>query len=140
MFCRASLGVAKGEEEPRLTLQTDLKHGGRPCVNANPNKPMRTKFTIAEHNGFHTIDIQFCECTRPDDQRWQQLLAVRLFPASFKQPQTALTFTVLKQFHIHSLTSKKSAYDYVKALCKLTDNAGPDSVRVSRSHCSQIRF
>ncbi|KAJ6550380.1 hypothetical protein DFH09DRAFT_925918, partial [Mycena vulgaris] len=129
MFCRASLGVAKGEDEPKLTLQTDLKHGGRPCVNAVPNKPMRTKFTIAEHNGFHTIDIHFCQCTRPDHERWQQLLAVRLFPASFKQPQTAFTFTVLKQFHIHSLTSKKSAYDYVKALCKLTDNAGPDSVR-----------
>ncbi|KAJ6550379.1 hypothetical protein DFH09DRAFT_1501297 [Mycena vulgaris] len=61
----------------------------------------------------------------------KQLLAVRLFPATFKQPQTAFTFTVLKQFHIQSLASKKSAYEYVEALCKLTDNACGDRYRES---------
>nr|GAT45487.1 predicted protein [Mycena chlorophos] len=35
---------------------------------------------------------------------------------------------VRKQFIIHAVTSKKSAYDYVKALVKLTNNSNPNSV------------
>jgi hypothetical protein len=58
-------------------------------------------------------------------------VAVRLFPATFKHPQTAFSFIAMKEFHIHSLASKKLAYDYVKALCKLTDNVRPQSVTVS---------
>jgi hypothetical protein len=56
---------------------------------------------------------------------------VRLFPATFEQPQTAFTFTAMKQFHVHALASKKSAYDYVKALCQLSNNAAPTTVAVS---------
>ena len=35
---------------------------------------------------------------------------------------TAFTFTVLNDFHVHTLASKKSAYDHFIALKKLTDN------------------
>ncbi|KAJ7840970.1 hypothetical protein B0H14DRAFT_2587184 [Mycena olivaceomarginata] len=45
-----------------------------------------------------------------------------------EQPQMAFTFTAKKQFHVHSLASKKSAYDYVRALCQLSNNAVPDTI------------
>ncbi|KAJ7476287.1 hypothetical protein B0H11DRAFT_1727305 [Mycena galericulata] len=134
MFIRSRLGShTQGEDdsaEELLVLQTDRWHRGRPCVNAHSTKPMIRAFTIADYNGFHNIKIQFCECASAHTHTalWRELVAVRLFPATFIQPKTAFTFNVLKQFHIHSLTSKKSAYDYVKALTKLTDNSQPQSI------------
>ena len=38
------------------------------------------------------------------------------------QPDTAFTFTVLNDFHVHTLASKKLAYDHFTASKKLTDN------------------
>ena len=52
----------------------------------------------------------------------QQLLRSQLFPATVDQPTTAFTFNVLREYHIHSLESKKSAYSYMGALRRLTDN------------------
>ncbi|KAF8135928.1 hypothetical protein K438DRAFT_2122025 [Mycena galopus ATCC 62051] len=99
------------------------------CPHHRPGDPDIGQFTIGDHNGFHTTWIEFCEYVRPGDHaRWQQLVAVRLFPASFDKPQTAFTFTAMKQFHVHSLASKKSAYDYVKALCQLSNNASPMTI------------
>jgi hypothetical protein len=117
-----------------MVLQTCRESNGQPCPNIDPRKANETReFTIADHNGFHIRQLQFCRCRHPekDDKDYEQLLAVRLFPATFTHPQTAFTFTVMKQFHIHTLASKKSAYDYVKALCMLTDNASNHDVTVS---------
>jgi CxC2 like cysteine cluster associated with KDZ transposases len=113
-----------------LLMQTHLAEGS--CPHRRPLDPEIAEFTIADQNGFHTRWLEFCQCLRPQDhKRWQQLLGVRLFPASFEQPQTAFTFTVMKQFHVHSLASKNSAYDYVKALCQLSNNSAPETVTVS---------
>ncbi|KAF7371877.1 hypothetical protein MVEN_00044900 [Mycena venus] len=96
------------------------------CPHTPLGPPERVVFTLCDHNGFHTRLIQFCACNK--SQRWEQLLAVRLFPSTVKQPQTAFTFNVMRQFQVHSLASKKSAYDYVKALSQLTNNSDPASV------------
>ncbi|KAF7368983.1 hypothetical protein MVEN_00224700 [Mycena venus] len=98
------------------------------CPDKPPRPPQRYKFTVCDHNGFHTRLIEFCSCIRSDEQHWEQLLAVRLFPSTIQQPKTTFTFNVMKEFQIHSLASKKSAYEYVKALCQLTSNAEPDTV------------
>jgi hypothetical protein len=66
--------------------------------------------TVVEDNGFHEMKVNFCACPRPDDTsptHWEQLLQVRLFPATWVQPETAFTFNVMRQFHVHSLASKK---------------------------------
>ncbi|KAF8145602.1 hypothetical protein K438DRAFT_1629899, partial [Mycena galopus ATCC 62051] len=119
------------KHEPGLLRQTHLASDGQPCPNAHPQKPKTRQFTIADHNGFHTHQIQFCKCIREDFRDYQQLLAVRLFPASWKHPQTAFTFGVMKQFHIRTLASQKSAYNFVKVLCMLTDNSSHHDVTVS---------
>jgi hypothetical protein len=109
------------------------------CPDRLPGPPQRHEFTVCDHNGFHTRLIEFCSCVRSDEQRWEQLLAVRLFPSTIQQPKTTFTFNVMKDFQIHSLASKKSAYDYVKALCQLTSNAEPDNVTVGlSSHLTPI--
>ncbi|KAF7367681.1 hypothetical protein MSAN_00831800 [Mycena sanguinolenta] len=111
-----------------LRIQTDLKSGAMPCPNdmtPNEDGSIRSRdFVVVEENGFHDATIEFCACPGEDNK----LIAVRLFPATWKQPKTVFTFTVLQQFHIHSLTSKKSAYDYVRALAKLTDSTFPQDV------------
>ncbi|KAJ7710936.1 hypothetical protein B0H17DRAFT_1324352 [Mycena rosella] len=72
------------------------------------------------------VKVDACGCVGDRGCRapelWEELMLVGLFPASFNSPKTVFTWRVMKQFHIHCLASKKSAYDYVKALCKLTDN------------------
>ncbi|KAJ7052855.1 hypothetical protein C8F01DRAFT_1236176 [Mycena amicta] len=116
MFVRDSLWVADTSLDS-VTLRT--------CPNANPAAPhaLCPNFANRERHS-----LLYCWCKERQGQRWEQLVSVRLFPATFKEPKTVFTFTVMKQFLIHSVTSKKSAYDYVKALCQLTDNSNPDSV------------
>jgi hypothetical protein len=55
----------------------------------------------------------------------------RLFPATIEQPATTFTFNLLKQFHVHCFESKKSAFDYIGALRRLTNNVRTDLVPVS---------
>ncbi|KAJ7715353.1 hypothetical protein B0H16DRAFT_1339969, partial [Mycena metata] len=123
VFVRASL------VKPQKPKKEKKRKGkGKAADTEKQGNPNVREFTIVDHNRFHIRQIQFCKCTRDDIYERQQLLVVRLFPATWKRPKTAFTFTVMKQFHIHSLTSKKSVYDYVGALCKLTDNVHPQSV------------
>ncbi|KAJ7275700.1 hypothetical protein C8J57DRAFT_1589774 [Mycena rebaudengoi] len=115
-----------------LVLQTDPLSGAKRCPNAELSTKT-TLMTVVNENGFHEMNFEFCSC--PDQvtsivpEVWEQLVAMKLYPASFKKPATVFTQSVLKEFHIHSLASKKSAYDYVKALAKLTNNVFPQSVK-----------
>ncbi|KAF8057825.1 hypothetical protein FPV67DRAFT_1455922 [Lyophyllum atratum] len=99
-------------------------HTGR-CPNHPASKPPRA--TIVIHvNGVHRTLIEYCYCKVVPDA--EQLVRARLFPATMKHPETAMTFAVLKHFHISNLTSKKSAYDYAKTFTSLTNNAFPHKV------------
>jgi hypothetical protein len=57
---------------------------------------------------------------------------------------TAFTFTVLRQYHLHTLQSKSSTHDYLHALQRLTNNIQPASVPVSLlpiiPHCTYPRW
>jgi CxC2 like cysteine cluster associated with KDZ transposases len=52
-------------------------------------------------------------------------------PATVDTPETVFTFKMLKDFHAHTLASKKSTYDHYTALQKLTNNAFPAQTPVS---------
>ncbi|KAJ7443174.1 hypothetical protein B0H11DRAFT_1881567 [Mycena galericulata] len=98
-----------------------LGHNGNPC-----SQPTNSRlFTIVNGNGVHATRIAFCGCKKqpllPID-RVRQLMLSRLFPATTKDPRTAFTFSVLKEFSLHNLESKKAAYDYLGAILRLTDN------------------
>lgn len=103
-------------------------HNGAKCPNPRNDKPI--KFTIAHTNGIHATKVVFCGCPSSSEKIIDQLMLSRLFPASMKDPRTAFTFDVLRDFHLHTLESKKSAYDYSEALRRLTDNSFPTQVPV----------
>lgn len=57
-------------------------------------------------------------------------MRAKLFPATMTQPTTAFTFQVLKLFHLLHLEGKLSAYDFIGALRRLSDNAFPQRIAV----------
>ncbi|KAJ3964048.1 hypothetical protein EV361DRAFT_812705 [Lentinula raphanica] len=95
-----------------------LGHSGKPCPTLDQPKPV--KFTVTHSNGVHGTRLSFCNCGQ--GSRVQQLMRARLFPASLLEPETAFTFTVLREYDIHSLQAKIPAYDYLLSLRRLTDN------------------
>lgn len=97
-----------------------LGHDGQRCL-SSPTADSSCLFQIVDHNGVHNTQIDFCTCGGFAN-RIKQLISFGLFPGTFKRPSMAFTFTVLKQFHIHHLEAKESAYDFIGSLHRLTDN------------------
>jgi hypothetical protein len=106
-----------------------LGHHGRDCSVVQPSEAP-ILFTVTHTNGLHSTQVRFCG--HQDNNRVTQLMDARLFPSTFTTPASAFTFQVLKEFQIHSLESKVAAFDYVGSLRRLTDNAFPADVTVSR--------
>jgi hypothetical protein len=105
-----------------------LGHSGAPCRSPDAER----LFTVMDANGVHSVRIVYCGCCEQPPNKLRQLLRAGLFPASTRDPLTAFTITVLKQFELHNLVSKKAAYDYVNAIRRLSDNAFAGDVPVGR--------
>ncbi|OAX31536.1 hypothetical protein K503DRAFT_794935 [Rhizopogon vinicolor AM-OR11-026] len=87
-----------------------------------------TTMTIVHSTGVFTHNVLWCHCPGSGHQQHSQLLKAGLFPASISRPQTAFTFDVLDHFLIDALECKTSAMSFFQKLCRLTNNASPDSV------------
>jgi len=74
----------------------------------------------------------FCLCqgTEVVGDVWQQLLRLKLFPATIIDPHTACTFRVLELYHVLTLQGKVSLYDFYAGLEKRSDNSGGQPVKV----------
>jgi hypothetical protein len=110
---------------------TTLGHSrfGETCPYADYSKPIQ--FILVDINGVHQTKVVFCQCKESSFGRVDHLMASKIFPSTIARPESGFTFAVLQDFHLHTLTSKKSAYDYMEAICCKTDNAFPESVPVS---------
>lgn len=119
-----------------LGLRVQLGHGpGQRCIN-----PTRTEsFTVVDSGGIHEIGLDFCGCETAQT-RVKQLLRARLFPATVRDPRTAATFGVLEQFHLLSLESKVSAYEFYHALKRRSDNTGLCEPKVCSSESTRVRL
>lgn len=104
-----------------------LGHSGQSCPNRLPT-PGR-HIVVVHTNGIHHIHVQYCRCARANSEA-MQLTCARLFPATMDAPQTVFTFDVLRDFHVHSLASKKSAMDHFTALQNHTNKAFPQKTPV----------
>ncbi|KAH0826244.1 hypothetical protein J3R83DRAFT_5708 [Lanmaoa asiatica] len=105
-----------------LGLVIQLGHcAGEACY--LPKIPYSDDFTILDTNGIHSVALRFCGCEIADTPV-QQLLRCRLFPVSTQQPRTAATFSLLEEFHLLSLESKLSTYQYYNSLARRIDNTG----------------
>ena len=103
----------------KLGLRIQLNHLGNAC--SNP-VPAHASFSVIHTNGIHEVALDYCGC-RPVT-KLRQLLRRSLYPSSQDNPRTCATFTLLRQMHLLSLTSKCSTYDYYRAIEKLTNNTG----------------
>jgi len=101
-------------------------HGGGPC--GTPHLAHQDFCAIDVH-GMHPLSVQFCGCDLAQTHR-QQLLHVGWFPATVHDPRTICTFNLLHHFHLQTLQSKITAYDFYGALAWETDNTGLHTPKV----------
>ncbi len=93
---------------------------------------------VLHTTGIHEVKVAFCGCPpgvgyAPDDtDNYKQLLRERFFPATPKQPATAVTFECLNEFHLLTTQGKLTGMDYYETLVHLTDNTGIDPPKVSK--------
>ncbi|KAH8115645.1 hypothetical protein DFH11DRAFT_1507356, partial [Phellopilus nigrolimitatus] len=105
-----------------LGLKVYLGHAGEPCASPSPQQ-----YLVVYHvNGFHLINIIYCGCNASPGswQKRNQLMRVRWYPATSKDPGTAFTFAMLDQFHELTLQGKLSAHDYYQGLAHMSDGSG----------------
>ncbi|KAJ7801345.1 hypothetical protein B0H14DRAFT_2615380 [Mycena olivaceomarginata] len=103
----------------KLEHITQLGHNGGPC-----KTPIGERFfTAVDGNGVHSTRLAFCGCKKQRVNEIRQLMRAGLFPATKKDPHTAFTINMLKEFQLHNFESKKAAYDYLGAIRRLSDNS-----------------
>ena len=103
-----------------LGLKYQLRHSSMYCSNPTP---CHADMLVLHTNGFHSVAIQFCNCSAAVPQHIQ-LLHPQLYPASQIIVKTCATFALLRQLHKLALATKASTYDFYRALERLTTNTG----------------
>jgi hypothetical protein len=103
----------------------------KPC----PANTSSIPFIITHTNGIHSTRLRICRCPAAPD-KVTQLMQAGLFPATPADPKSAFTFATLREFHMHGLQSKSSAFDYILSLRRLTDNVLTHEVPVSHMFLS----
>lgn len=112
-----------------------LGHEGRPCPRATGTG---RRIHVLHTTGVHVVRTVFCACSpsvghqASDGLESSQLIRARLFPATMKQPATAVSFSCLNEFHLLTTQGKLTGMDYYETLVHLTDNLGIDPPNVSR--------
>lgn len=105
-------------------LVFQLGHPPGQCCPAPALAPR--SFLVIDTNGFHPVTVQYCQCSGEAQTgiRIQQLLRNKLYPATLDDPSMCCTFDTLNTFHLLTLQSKITAYDFYLTLQKLTDCVG----------------
>ena len=85
--------------------------------------------TMVHQSGVFDMEVLFCVCPNAAD-RDEQLLHAGLFPSSFKQIETAFTFSVLDDFLLDILECKTTAQQYYSKLQHITNQMFPEHVPV----------
>jgi hypothetical protein len=112
----------------------DFADEPHPSADSEPTTHFGSKsnLTIVSSTGIFKRSIRWCHCAKSPRQYAQLLLRAKLFPASFKNPKTAFTFEVLDHFRVDSLECKTAAMNFMSKICRITNEAFPSQVPVSR--------
>ncbi|KAG2151533.1 hypothetical protein DEU56DRAFT_869093 [Suillus clintonianus] len=111
-----------------LGLRIQLGHAlGHTCP--KPCRAFNDDFIIIDSHGVHEVLLDFCDCALATTHV-QQLLRMSLFPATTAVPKTAATFCLLEEFHLLSLESKVSGYQFYYALMRRSDNTRINPIKV----------
>ena len=104
----------------------------RPGRNDREGNPV---ITVIDRSGVHEIGVRWCCCPEAP-KRDIQLMAVGLFPATFRNPKTAFTFRVLEEFHLDNLECKTTPSQFISRLNRLTSDEFPNTVPVGSAAIS----
>jgi hypothetical protein len=85
--------------------------------------------TLINQTGVFDMEVLFC-ISPNTGARDEQLLKAGLFSSSFKQIETAFTFSVLDDFLTDNLECKTTAQQYYSKLQSITNRMFPDNVPV----------
>lgn len=108
-----------------LGMKVYVGHGGEQCPRGE-----EAKMTIVDINGVHKTCVVFCGCSN-NNSKAMQLVKSRIFPATTLRPRTGITFRNLRDFHIHTRASKKSAYDYSRTLERMSNDPSREWIPAS---------
>ncbi|KAM5534229.1 hypothetical protein V8D89_012136 [Ganoderma adspersum] len=110
---------------PQLGFVLYLGHDGARCPSTS------TRLDGSPEHGQTTVRTLFCqpECTTPQSSQAIQLLEAGLWPATWLQPRTAITFATLETFHSLSLLAHVNVLDYMAHLEHLTDVVCAEDVK-----------
>ncbi|KAF8174535.1 hypothetical protein K438DRAFT_1908885 [Mycena galopus ATCC 62051] len=90
-------------------------------------------FVVIDVTGVHNVEVNFCNCDGRVERR-QQLMRVRWWPATARDPQTCATFAVVRLFQTLNCLGKVSAHDFLRSLELLTNNDGLSPLPVLRQY------
>jgi hypothetical protein len=104
----------------------DTERSSRRSRTALSGNPL---ITVVNQTGVFDMEVLYCICPNAG-ARDEQLLQSGLFPASFKQIETAFTFSVLDDFLTDNLECKTTAQQYYSKLQSITNRMFPGHVPV----------
>ncbi|KAN0136041.1 hypothetical protein V8E53_006202 [Lactarius tabidus] len=78
--------------------------------------------------GVFTMEILFCTCSNSESKD-TQVLQMCLFPSTYKQIETAFSFSALDNFLVDNLECKTNAQQYFSKLQSITSTMFPDYVQ-----------
>ncbi|KAJ7271751.1 hypothetical protein C8J57DRAFT_1226330 [Mycena rebaudengoi] len=117
----AGLFERKTLKQLGLCVQLGFHPRGQRC--RLTKKPPGDDFVVIDVTGIHEVAVDYCDCGSNAD-RAIQLVRMRWFPATSAAPATVATHAVLRKFHLLTLESKCSVFEFYTALARETDNTG----------------
>lgn len=143
-------GEANNEEEweEMSDRNEELSDAGEPVANGEqdrghveapwndiPRDELRYDYfaVVVDISGVHKLPVRFCKCPNAKPAS-EQLLRMKLYPASHRRPQTFFTFAVLDDFLLHNRVCKTSAANYYTLLQRRTNPLSPAGVVVRNTY------
>jgi hypothetical protein len=92
--------------------------------------------TIADTNGYHFLPVVWCMCPAHLEDRDLQMLRLGLYPATYDNIKTVMSFALLEHQRLDNLECKTSIYQYHQKLRRLTC---PDSPNTAPNRYAEFR-
>jgi hypothetical protein len=113
-------------EQDTFQLSFGSSRSGQNDKDGNP------VITAIDRSGVYEIGVRWCCCSNAPKCD-MQLMAAGLSPATFRNPKTAFTFRVLKEFHLDNLECKTTPGQFTSHLRRLTSDEFPNTVPVGQA-------
>lgn len=99
-----------------LRLVVHLGHEGASCPLSTHVSTFHRDVLLIDVSGYQTVKFQFCGCLDGLGKRFMplalQLVQFGVFPVSFDNPRSGVTFRALRSFQMLTQQCKTNAYDF----------------------------